>query len=80
MDKYKFHITETKYLGLIISTEGIKMNLAKIEAIRQWDTLMCVREVYSFVGFYNFYRQFIRNFSNIARLLNALTKKDIPFA
>ena len=38
IDKYKFHVTETKYLGLIISTEGIKMDSAKIEAIRQWDT------------------------------------------
>ena len=35
VDKCKFHVTKTKYLGLIISTEGIKMDLAKMEAIRQ---------------------------------------------
>ena len=33
MDKYGFYMTETKYLGLIISTDGIKMDLAKVEAI-----------------------------------------------
>ena len=35
VDKCKFHVTKTKYLELIISIERIKMNLAKIEAIRQ---------------------------------------------
>ena len=35
VDKCEFHMTKTKYLGLIISTERIKMDLAKIEAIRQ---------------------------------------------
>ena len=34
MDKYEFYITETKYLGLIVSTNVIKMNLLKVDAIR----------------------------------------------
>ena len=80
VNKYKFYVIETKYLRLIISIKGIKMDPAKIEVFRQWDTLTCIQEVCLFVGFCNFYRRFIRNFSNIARLLNALTKKDRPFA
>lgn len=80
VDKCEFHVTETKYLGLIISTEGIRMDPTKIEAIKQWDTPTCVQEVRSFVGFCNFYRRFIRNFSKIAGPLNSLTKKNIPFA
>ena len=80
VNKCKFYVTETKYLGLIISTERIKIDPVKIEAIRQWDTPTYIQEVYSFVGFCNFYRRFIRNFSNIAGLLNTLTKKDKPFA
>ena len=80
VNKCKFHVTETKYLELIISTKEIKMDLAKIEAIRQWDTPMCVWEVCSFVGFCNFYRQFIRDFLNIVGPLNALIKKDMLFA
>ena len=38
VDKCEFHVTETKYLGLIISTEGIKIDLAKVEAIQNWST------------------------------------------
>ena len=78
MDKCEFHVTETKYLGLIISTDGIKMDPAKVNAIRQWDTPTCVKEIRSFIGFCNFYRQFIKNFSKIAGPLNTLTRKDAP--
>ena len=69
-----------KYLGLIISIERIKIDPAKIEAIRQWNTPTYIQEVCSFIGFCNFYRRFIKNFSNIVGLLNALTKKNKPFA
>ena len=80
VDKCEFYMTETKYLGLIISTKGIKMDPAKIKAIRQWDNPTCIWKVCLFVGFYNFYKRFIRNFLNIAGPLNALTKKNMPLA
>ena len=79
VDKCEFHVTETKYLGLIISTEGIKMDPVKVDAIKQWDSPTCVREVRSFISFCNFYRRFIRDFSKIAGPLNSLTKKDVKF-
>ena len=79
VDKCKFHVTETKYLGLIISTEGIKIHPSKMDAIKSWDTLICVRKVRSFIGFRNFYYWFIRDFSKIAKPLNTLTKKEVKF-
>ena len=79
IDKCEFHVTETKYLGLIISTKGIKIDLAKVDAIKQWDSPTCVWEVLLFIDFCNFYCQFIRDFSKTARLLNTLTKKDVKF-
>ena len=56
VDKCEFYVTETKYLGLIVSTEGIKIDPSKVDAIKWWDTPTCVREVRSFIGFCNFYR------------------------
>ena len=56
MDKCEFHVIETKYLGLIVSTDGIKIDPAKVDAIKQWDSPTCVREICSFIGFCNFYR------------------------
>ena len=72
-------MTKTKYLNLIISIEGIRINSAKIKAIKQWDTPMCIWEVCSFVRFCNFYRWIIRNFLNIVGSLNVLIKKNMLF-
>ena len=52
------------------------MDPAKIAAIRNWDRPTCVKEIRSFIGFCNFYRQFICGFSNVASPLNAMTKKE----
>ena len=59
MDKCKFHVTKTKFLRLIISKDGIKIDLAKIEAIKSWSSLKRVKDVHSFVEFFNFYWHFI---------------------
>ena len=80
VNKYKFHVTKTKYLGLIISTEGIKMDPDKVVAIKQWNSPTCVREIRLFIGFCNFYHRFIKDFLKIAGPLNSLTKKDVKFA
>ena len=44
------------------------------------DTPIWVRKIRLFVRFCNFYREFIRGFSKIAKPLNTLIKKDMPFA
>ena len=79
VDKCEFYVTETKYLGLIISTEDIKMDPAKVKAIQDWSTPTCVKDVRAFIGFCNFYRRFVLNFLKVARPLNALTKKEVKF-
>ena len=63
----------------MISTDSIKMDPVKVDVIKQWDTLTCVKEVCAFIGFCNFYCRFIRDFSKIAGPLNALIKKETKF-
>ena len=82
--KCEFEVTEVTYLGMIVSTEGCKMDPKKVSAITEWvspgeDTGGGVKGVQSFLGFTNFYRRFIKNFSKIVRPLVALTKKDVKF-
>ena len=76
VDKCEFHIIKMKYLGLIVSTEGIKMDPAKVAAICNWDRPTCMKKIRSFIGFCNFYRRFIHGFSNVASPLNAMIKKE----
>ena len=54
---------KVKYLGLIIVKEEIQMNSVKITVIANWETLICVKDVQSFLSFANFYQRFIKSFS-----------------
>jgi predicted aspartyl protease len=77
--KTEFHVTRTKYLGFIISTDGIEVDPEKISAIVNWKFPTTVKGVQSFLGFCNFYRRFIESYGRIAKPLNELTRKDMVF-
>ena len=79
ISKCEFHVTETIYLGLIISKDGIRMDPKKIETIQNWNTPENLKDVQAFIGFANFYRRFVKGFSRIAGPLTAMSKKKIPF-
>jgi len=51
------------------------MKQEKVKAVKEWKTLMKVKDVESFLGFANFYQYFIQNFSYTARPLNELKGK-----
>jgi len=74
--KCQFHQWEVEYLGMVIGHGTVRMDPVKVEGITQWPTPSCVKDVHSFLGFCNFYRAFISDFSNIARPLNDLTWKN----
>lgn len=79
IDKCEFECTRTKYLGLIIKPGGIEMDPGKVKAITEWKAPSTLRDLQRFLGFANFYRRFIRNFSMITRPLNDLLKKTAPW-
>lgn len=76
LEKCEFHVKRTKYLGFIISTDGIEVDPAKTDVIRGWDRPTTVKGVQAFLGFCNFYRRFIKNYSRIAKPLHQLTRTD----
>jgi hypothetical protein len=55
------------------------MDPTKIETIQNWEAPTCLTDVQAFVGFSNFYRRFIRDFSKIIAPMVALTKKGVKF-
>ena len=79
VDKCEFHVEEVLYLGMIVGRHGIKMDPMKVAAVKEWMKPENVKDVQSFLGFANFYRRFIKGFSDVTRPLTALTRKDEPW-
>lgn len=79
LHKCDFHVTKTKYLGFIVTTEGVEVDPDKVAAVLRWNQPNTVKGVQSFLGFCNFYRRFIYGYSRITKPLNQLTKKEVPF-
>ncbi|KAG5727749.1 hypothetical protein E4T56_gene20776 [Termitomyces sp. T112] len=77
--KCSFHTMEVKYLGVILTPDGVRMDPAKVDTILNWPSPRNIKEVQSFLGFANFYRRFIDNYSGITKPLNRLTWKDTPW-
>ena len=73
--KCHFEVNTVKYLRFIISIDQISMDLVKIDGIFAWPTPTNLKEVQLFLGFGNFYRWFIWDFTIPARPFNDLTKK-----
>ena len=75
--KCEFEKTKVEYLGVIISHNSVEMDPVKVAGVADWPTPTSKKEVQSFLGFTNFYRRFIQDFSHHARPLFDLTKNDV---
>jgi len=75
-EKYEFHRKRIEYLRLVISENKVEMDPVKVAGVRDWPTPENWTDVQAFIGFVNFYRHFIRDFSTIARPLFDLTCSD----
>jgi hypothetical protein len=73
-EKCEFEKQEVDYLGFIIKPNKIAMDPKKLAGIYDWPSPKNLRQVRSFLGFGNFYRQFIQRFSHIVKPLTNLTK------
>lgn len=74
--KCEFHRSSLEFLGMFVSNKGLEMCPDKVQAIREWPTPKTIKEVQAFLGFANFYRRFICDYSKIAVPLTTLTKKN----
>lgn len=70
---------EIKYLSIIASGDGVKVDPAKIKAIQDWPTLQSAKNIQEFIGFANFYCRFIQDYSNLAAPLYRLLKEDVQW-
>ena len=77
--KYIFFQKQVKFLGHLVSEEGVATDPAKISAVRDWSTPRNVKEVKSFLGLCSYYRRFVSGFAQIARPLHKISDKGTAF-
>ncbi|GKA62633.1 putative reverse transcriptase domain-containing protein [Tanacetum coccineum] len=77
--KCEFWLSKVQFLGHVIDSEGIHVDPAKIESIKDWASPKTPTEIRQFLGLAGYYRRFIKGFSKIARPMTKLTQKSVKF-
>ncbi|GJT00734.1 putative reverse transcriptase domain-containing protein [Tanacetum coccineum] len=77
--KCEFWLSKVQFLGHVIDSEGIHVDLAKIESIKDWASPKTPTEIRQFLGLAGYYRRFIEGFLKIAKPMTKLTQKNMKF-
>lgn len=76
-EKCEFDVKEVEFLGYRIGVNGVSMCQEKVKAITEWPVPKSVHDIQVFLGFANFYRSFIFNYSLLTLPLTNLLKKNV---
>ncbi|GJR87031.1 hypothetical protein Tco_0211042, partial [Tanacetum coccineum] len=75
--KYEFWIPKVQFLGHVIDSQGIHVDLAKIDSIKDWASPKTPTEICQFLGLAWYYRKFIEGFSKIAKSMTKLMQEKV---
>ena len=70
-------VRKIEFLGVIIESNGIEMEKEKMDRMLSWPEPKNTKDIRKFLGLINYYRRFIKNFAQVARPMNMLTRKDV---
>jgi len=75
-EKCVWKMRKIGFLGVVIGPNRIEMEKEKVEGVLSWSEPKNVKDVRKFLGLTNYYRRFIKDFAQVARPMNMLTRKD----
>jgi len=76
-EKYVWKVRKIGFLEVIIGPNGIGMEKEKVDRVLSWLEPKNVKNVRKFLGLVNYYRRFIKDFAQVVRPINVLTRKDV---
>jgi len=79
LEKCIWKVREVGFLGVVIGPNGIEMEKKKIDGVLSWPEPKNVKDIRKFLDLANYYRRFIKNFAQVARPMNVLTRKDVKW-
>jgi len=77
LEKYTWKVRKIGFLGVVIGPNGIEIEREKVNGVLSWLEPKNVKDVRKFLGLANYYQRFIKDFAQVARLINTLMRKDI---
>ena len=78
-EKCVWKVQKIGFLGVVIGPDRIEMEKEKVDGILSWPEPKNIKDVRKFLGLTNYYRRFIKNFTQVARPMNVLTRKDVKW-
>jgi len=78
-EKCVWKVRKIGFLGVIIGPNGIEMEKEKVDGVLSWPEPKNAKDIRKFLGLANYYRRFIKNFAQVARPMNILTRKDVKW-
>jgi len=79
LEKCIWKVREVGFLGVVIGPNGIEIEKKKMDGVLSWPEPKNVKDIRKFLGLANYYRRFIKNFAQVARPMNVLTRKDVKW-
>ena len=77
LEKCIWKVRKIRFLGVVIGPNGIEMEKKKVDGVLSWPEPKNVKDVRKFLGLANYYRRFIKDFTQVARPMNTLMRKDV---
>ena len=79
LEKYVWKVQKIGFLGVVIGPNGIEIEKEKVNRVLSWSEPKNVKDIRKFLGLANYYRRFIKDFAQVARSGNVLTKKNVKW-
>jgi len=78
-EKYMWKVRKIGFLEVVIGPNRIEMEKEKVEEVLSWPEPKNMKDVRKFLGLANYYRKLIKDFTQVARPMNTLTRKDVKW-
>ena len=78
-EKYTWKVRKIEFLGVVIGPNGIEIKKEKVNRVLSWLEPKNIKDIRKFLGLANYYQRFIKDFSQVARPINTLMRKDVKW-